>query len=298
MDKNISKMTVAILMPGDMGHGCGQAFKTKGFNVVTCLNQRSERTKKLAYAAGIEDLNTIDNVIKASDLILSILPPESALEQAEAINKKILKLEKKITYVDCNAISPNTAKKISNAISSQFCNFIDGGIIGLNPIVEKGQTRLYVSGPNTDPVKILDGNGFIIKDLGKEIGKASAMKMIYASATKGTFALHAAVLTTAHKLGLSPEYFEELKFSKPEMLLAMERMVPRIPLDAARWEGEMYEIANTFSDAGITPKFHQASADMMKLANKTPIAKETRETVDQNRSLIEALDMYVSALKK
>ena len=298
MNKNIPKTTIAILMPGDMGHGCGQAFKANGFRVVSCLNQRSERTKKLALASGIEDLKTIDNVIQASDLILSILPPESALKQAETINTKILEFKKKVTYVDCNAISPKTAEKINNVISSKFCNFIDAGIIGLNPVVEKGQTRLYVSGPNTDPVNILDGKGFIIKDLGKDIGKASAMKMIYASATKGTFALHAAVLTTAHKLGLSPEYFEELKFSKPEMLMAMERMVPRIPLDAARWEGEMYEIANTFSDAGITPKFHQASADMMKLANKTPIAKETRETVDQNRSLIQVLDMYVDTLKK
>ena len=39
------------------------------------------------------------------------------------------------------------------------------------------------------------------------------MKMVYASATKGTFALHAAVLTTAHKLGLTSEYFAELKYS-------------------------------------------------------------------------------------
>ena len=120
--------------------------------------------------------------------------------------------------------------------------------------------------------------------------------MVYASATKGTFALHAAVLTTAHKLGLSSEYFDELNYSKPDILSAMERMIPRIPLDAARWEGEMQEIANTFSDAGVTPKFHQGSADIMSLANKTPIANETRETVNQNRSLREALDMYVEAL--
>ena len=83
-----------------------------------------------------------------------------------------------------------------------------------------------------------------------------------------------------------------------DMLIAMERMVPRIPLDAARWEGEMYEIANTFSNAGVTPKFHEGSADIMSLANKTPIANETRETVDTNRSLLQALDMYVAALKK
>ena len=73
-------------------------------------------------------------------------------------------------------------------------------------------------------ISICDSNFEIIilykfKDLGKEIGRASGMKMIYASATKGTFALHAAVLTAAHKLGLSSEYFDELKYSKPDILL-------------------------------------------------------------------------------
>ena len=288
--------TIGILMPGDMGHGCGKVFTENNFRVVTCLNDRSNRTKNLSYNAGIEDVQTIENVVDLSDIILSILPPEAALKQASIVSKIILQKKKYLTYVDCNAVSPKTAKKISNVIPSKYCNFIDAGIIGFNPVVEKGQTRLYVSGPNTEPIKVLHNKGFIIKDLGKEIGKASAMKMVYASATKGTFALHAAVLTTAHKLGLSAEYFDELKYSKPDILSAMERMVPRIPLDAARWEGEMHEIADTFADAGVTPKFHQGSADIMSLANKTPIAAETRETVNQNRSLTEALDMYVEAL--
>ena len=290
--------TIAILMPGDMGHGCGKAFKNNNFRVVTCLSQRSIRTKKLAELSGFEDLGTIENVVEHSDIILSILPPEFALQQAKIVNDVILKKEKHLTYVDCNAVSPETALKINDSISSKFCNFIDGGIIGFNPIVENGQTRLYISGPNTQPVKLLHKKGFIIKDLGLEIGKASAMKMVYASATKGTFALHAAVLTTAHKLGLTSEYFAELEYSKPDILSAMERMVPRIPLDAARWEGEMFEIANTFSDAGVTSKFHEGAADIMSLANKTPIARETRETVDETRSLNDVLDMYVNAIKK
>ena len=294
----MTKATIGILMPGDMGHGCGKAFINNNFKVISCLDGRSTRTKKLAQSSGIEDVKTIENVIQSADIILSILPPESALQQSKIVNAIILKTQKNISYVDCNAVSPKTAKSINEAISSKFCNFIDAGIIGLNPIVEKGNTRLYVSGPDTSPVKILNGNGFIVKDLGKEIGKASAMTMIYASATKGTFALHAAVLTAAHKLDLSSDYFEELKYSKPDTLAAMERMVPRIPLDAARWEGEMHEIANTFLDIGVTPKFHLGSADMMSLANKTPIAKETRETVNVNRTLIEALDMYVEALDK
>ena len=294
----MSIKTIGILMPGDMGHGCGKFFLDNKLSVITALEGRSIRTKKLSESAGIENVGSITNIVKNSDLILSILPPEYALEQADQVNKVILENKKFITYVDCNAISPKTSKKIDKVISSKFCNFIDAGIIGLNPIVEKGQTRLYVSGPNTEPIKVLNDKGFQIKDLGKEIGKASAMKMVYASATKGTFALHAAVLTTAHKLGLSFEYFSELEYSKPDILLAMEKMVPRIPLDAARWEGEMYEIANTFSDAGITSKFHEGAADIMSLANRTPIAKETRETVDEKRSLTDVLDMYVNAIKK
>ena len=294
----MSKKTVGILMPGDMGHGCGKVFLENNFRVVSALNGRSNRTKKLSETAGIEDVDSIENIVNYSDIILSILPPEKAYEQAVQVNRVILKSQKPITYVDCNAISPETVKKINQEISSEFCNFIDAGIIGLNPIVEKGQTRFYVSGPNTDPIMMLNNKGIIIKDLGKEIGKASAMKMVYASATKGTFALHAAVLITAHKLGLSNDYFAELRYSKLDILLAMERMVPRIPLDAARWEGEMHEIAKTFSDAGVTSKFHEGSAEIMSLANKTPIAEETRETVDKNRSLIQALDMYVEALKK
>ena len=290
--------TIAILMPGDMGHGCGKVFQENDFRVVTCLNKRSVRTKQLAASSSIEDLGTIENVVDNSNIILSILPPEFALQQAKIVSKVITKIQKHITYVDCNAISPETALKINDSISSNYCNFIDGGIIGFNPIVENGQTRLYVSGLNTQPIKVLHKKGFIIKDLGTEIGKASAMKMVYASATKGTFALHAAVITASKKLGLFDEYVEELKYSKPNILEAMEKMVPKIPIDAARWEGEMYEISKTFKKENITPKFHLGAAAIMELAKKTPIAKETRENFDKSRSLSKAVDMFVKAIKK
>ena len=290
--------TIAILMPGDMGHGCGKAFRENNFRVVTCLDQRSIRTKNLASSSSIEDLGTIENVVDNSDIILSILPPEFALKQAKIVSKVITKKQKHITYVDCNAVSPETAMNINDSISSNYCNFIDGGIIGFNPIVEEGRTRLYISGPYTQPVKVLHEKGFIIKDLGAEIGKASAMKMVYASATKGTFALHAAVITASKKLGLFDEYIDELKYSKPNILEAMEKMVPRIPIDAARWEGEMYEIAKTFEKENITPKFHQGAAAIMELTKKTPIAKETRENFDKSRSLSKAVDMFVKAINK
>ena len=290
---------VGILMPGDMGHGCGKVLLDNGFNVFTCLSNRSERTKSLAKKSGIEDTDNIENLLNKVDIILSILPPEYAILQAKIVNNVSIKnnIDKIITYVDCNAVSPETSIKIGDTLSQKKFNFVDGGIIGLNPIIEEGKTRLYVSGEQADKLKVMDGKGLVVKIIGNEIGKASAMKMVYASATKGTFALHAAVITASRKLNLFNEYIEELKYSKPSILEAMENMVPKIPLDADRWGGEMLEIANTYEKINLTPKFHQAAADIMDLANKTPIAKENRENFDKSRSLLEAVDMLVKASK-
>ena len=290
---------IAILMPGDMGHGCGKVLLDNGFNVFTCLSNRSERTKLLAKKSGIKDTDNIENLLNEVEIILSILPPEFALSQARIVNEAYIKcnINKIITYVDCNAIAPNTSIKIGEILSEKHFNFVDGGIIGLNPLIENGQTRLYVSGKYAEKLKAIDGKGFVVKNIGNEIGKASAMKMVYASATKGTFALHAAVITASRKLNLFNEYIDELKYSKPNILEAMENMVPKIPIDADRWGGEMLEIANTYEKINLTPKFHQGAAEIMDLANKTPIAKETRENFDQSRSLLEAVDMLVEASK-
>ena len=290
---------IGILMPGDMGHGCGKVLKDSGFNVFTCLSNRSERTKFLSKKSGIEDTNGIECLLNKVDIILSILPPEYAISQAVIVNKVSIKnnIDKVITYVDCNAVSPNTSIKIGDTLSRKNFNFVDGGIIGLNPIIEDGKTRFYVSGKHADKLKVLDGKGLVVKIIGNEIGKASAMKMVYASATKGTFALHAAVITASRKLNLFNEYIDELKYSKPNILESMEHMVPKIPLDADRWEGEMLEIAKTYEKINLTPKFHQGAAEIMNLANKTAIAEETRENFDKSRSLLEAVDMLVEASK-
>ena len=86
----MSKKTIGILMPGDMGHGCGKVFLDNDLAVISALDGRSNRTKKLSESAGIENVGSIKNIVNYSDIILSILPPEAALEQAEQVNEVIL----------------------------------------------------------------------------------------------------------------------------------------------------------------------------------------------------------------
>ena len=285
-------------MPGDMGHGIAKVLVENNFKILTFLRGRSKRTLKLANEAKVINIDNFENFLKEVDIILSIIPPEKAFQQAKFVTSFSSHIEKKITYVDCNAISPNTCLKIEKLFNNKHFEFLDGGIVGLNPIVEKGKTRLYISGKDTEKLDTINNKGIIVKNLGSEIGKASAFKMIYASATKGTFALHAAAITAASKTRLFDEYVEELEFSKPEILKAMKNMTPRIPLDASRWEGEMYEIAKTFKTLNLTHKLHEGAADIMKLAQKTPISKENRQTYNESRTFEEAVNMFVKASKK
>ena len=72
-DKTLT--TVAILMPGDMGHGCASQFRHHGLRVVTCLAGRSQRTKSLAETAGLENLPSLGDLVQSADLVFLFCRP-------------------------------------------------------------------------------------------------------------------------------------------------------------------------------------------------------------------------------
>ncbi len=289
----MSIKTVAILSPGDMGHAVGRALGRHGTKVITCLDGRSHRTKDLARAAGIADVPTLEELVTNSDLILSILVPSEAVGLARRVAGALRSTGANTLYADCNAVSPGTVKEIDSIITGAGGRFIDAGIIG-GPPSDNQSPRFLASGPHADLLAGLDGMGIQVRSVGEGIGKASAIKMCYAAMTKGTAALHLALLTTAHLLGVSDELRDELASSQPETLKRMESQVPRLPVTARRWVGEMEEIAATFQQAGVTPDFHLGAAEMYRLLGRTDMADETPETLDTSRTL----EQTVSTLSK
>ncbi|MEM9141325.1 MAG: NAD(P)-binding domain-containing protein, partial [Pseudomonadota bacterium] len=107
--------TIAILMPGDMGHGVGQALIAEGHRVISCLAGRSEHTRGLAARAGIEDTGDLAATVTQADVILSILPPDRALPLALDVAAALAPTQARPVYVDCNAVSPTTAEKVAAA---------------------------------------------------------------------------------------------------------------------------------------------------------------------------------------
>ena len=286
--------TVGILSPGDMGHGVGRALREcNGLRVVTDLSGRSDRTRGLAEAAGFEDLGSLDAVVEASDLVLSIMPPAAAEGFAAALAERVG--ADGPVFADMNAVAPETVRRIAARFPAD--RFVDGGIVGPSPRGPK-PTRFYVSGAPASIMDVLASERIAVRPLGPEIGRASAQKMLYSALNKGYWALQAAVLTAAERAGLSEELRAELAFSQPEVLSRMEDRIGLLPADAHRFHPEMVEIAAFFESLGMTTGFHRGAEDLFRLLARTPLAEETKETWDRSRPLQESVRIFADAVEE
>ena len=281
--------TVAIMSPGDMGHAVGQVLSESGIDVITCTDGRSQRTKNLAEMAGLRQVATLEDMVIQADLVLSIMVPSKAMSFVREISPHFESSKTPTYFADCNAVSPQSALAMAEVINQAGGKFIDGGIIGTAPT--KGDTpRFYVSGPDASVVMELDGRGIIVKAIGNKVGQASGIKMCYAALTKGTNTLHVALLTAASRMGLTDDLRKEFEFSQKSHLAAMEKGISRLPANAHRWIGEMEEIAATFENLGVTPNFHKGAAEIYKMLNSTPFAKESPETIDKDRTTWDTIE--------
>ena len=117
--------SVALISPGDMGQAVGALLASGGVRVLTCLAGRSERTRVLARTAGFTDVPTLDVLVRESELLLSIVPPAQALAVARDVAAALRATGAHLTYVDCNAIAPRTAREVAAIIAPTRGAFVD-----------------------------------------------------------------------------------------------------------------------------------------------------------------------------
>ena len=270
-----------------MGSGVGGVLKKNGFRVITALDGRSEDSRRRAREQGIEDVGSLDDLVTASDLILSILVPSEAVSFSQEVAASIMRTGSEVAVADCNAVSPGTALRVNEIVTAAGGKFIDAGIIGGSPRTG-AVPRFYASGEYASILAELDGKGISVPVLNGPVGHASGLKMCYAAITKGTAALYASTLMTAKSLDLYGELIHELEGSQAKTLAAMQG-VKSISARAFRWIGEMEEIAATFEQAGATPKIHLGAAETFQQIADSSIGHERVGSVDQGRSLEETI---------
>jgi 3-hydroxyisobutyrate dehydrogenase-like beta-hydroxyacid dehydrogenase len=280
--------TIGIVSPGDMGHAIGAALGRTGLRAVAALDERSARTRRLAAAAGIEDVGTLERLVEQAELILCVLVPSAALDVAGQVAEVMRGRGRGRLYADCNAIAPAKAQAIAALIHAAGGEFIDASIIG-GPPRPGGRTRLYASGPSAEALTPLAGFGLEVCPIGAAIGRASGLKMCYAALTKGLTAIGTELLLAAQRLELQEVLWQELSGSQKSFADGFARSIPAMTTKAHRWVGEMEEIAATFDSVGLTPQIFAGVAELYAAVATTELGKETPEERDRGRDLWETI---------
>lgn len=231
-------MRVGLLFPGSMGAPVGGAVRAE---VVWASEGRSEATARRAAEAGLVDVGSVEELVRSSEIVLSICPPAIAEEVAE----QVAALGFEDLFVDANAISPQRMERIAGLLP----NVVDGSILGR-------EGSFYLSG---DPgsveqvAALFEGSEVRAIPLTAEIGAASALKMAYGGWNKIGVALAAQAHAIARAYGVT-EALEREGIAGSRV----EQLAPR----AWRWGPEMEEVADSAAALGLPDGMGRGAAEL------------------------------------
>lgn len=240
-----------------MGATVGAAARGRA-EVWWSSEDRSKATRKRAEDAGLKEAPTLAALLESCEVVISVCPPDAAEEQARSVVESGFRG----LYVDANAISVESALTLSALVEQAGATFVDGGLVG-PPARREGTTRFFLSGDGAERVAALFAESMLqAVCLEGGAGTASALKMAYASYTKGHAALMIAVRALARQLKVEDALLEEWERSQPGLRQRSDSAASRTAPKAWRFEGEMREIAATFEAAGLPGEFHEAAAQI------------------------------------
>jgi 3-hydroxyisobutyrate dehydrogenase-like beta-hydroxyacid dehydrogenase len=250
-------MVVGLVGCGAMGSALGARLRAGGARVVVSLDGRSERSRRLSEAAELEDVGTLAALTRAAEVVLSVVPPGSAVEVAGLLANAVG--DARPLVADLNAIAPETARQVAAVLDERGLDVVDGSISGPPPSVP-GATRVYLSGHRAAEIAALPLEGVERVVVGAEVGLASAVKMCTASVYKGRVALLAQALRAAHAYGVVEHVLDDLVGSGLAHPTASGATLARASTKAWRYVPEMEEIARAQKAAGLPEDLFAALA--------------------------------------
>ena len=236
---------VGLLFPGEMGAIVGAAAATRG-EVLWASEGRSDATARRAEKAGLHDVGTVEELVRSSDVVLSVCPPAIAEDVARAVAA----FGFDGLYVEANAIAPARVERIAAKLAERGTRVVDGSVISSGPV------NLYLSGDAAAVARVAESfAGTEVKaiPLGGSVGAASALKMAFGGWNK----IGVALTAQAHAIARAYDVEEALVAEGVDP----ERFV-RSARKAWRWAPEMDEVADTCASLGLPDGLGRGAAGL------------------------------------
>lgn len=283
--------TIGLFYAGDMGCAVGRLLREQGLRVVTTVEGRSERTRRLCAESGLETLSTFAEVVREAELAMALVPPAAALAVARHYRRQAKAAHRSATYVDVNSISPLTSRKIAALFAASPVRFVDAAIHGLARNLRRHGT-LYLSGAHAGDVAAIFSPVVRVCIAGDQPGQASAFKMLLGGMSKGLTSLFLELGRAAGRCGVLDEFLLDCRHYYPGVMEAIDRLAPTCPRHAGRRSDEMRELESTLRDIGLQPEMARGARHTLAATARHALAERypDRESGWTARQVVEALE--------
>ena len=202
-------------------------------------------------AAGVVGSYTAADAVDGAEVILSLVTADQALavavEAAHSIAPGAL-------YCDLNSVAPETKRAGARAIEAAGGHYIDVAV--MSPVQPAAMAApLLLSGAKAEDAALaLARLGFTnIRVVGRDVGRASSIKMIRSVMIKGIEALSAECVLAASEAGVLDEVVASLDASWPGADWAgrADYNLDRMMVHGLRRSAEMEEVVRTLDDLGV-----------------------------------------------
>jgi 3-hydroxyisobutyrate dehydrogenase-like beta-hydroxyacid dehydrogenase len=213
------------------------------------LPQRTAHMAELGVTAG----NSMSDTVEGAPLLLSLVTADAAFLAARSAAPL---LAPNAIWCDMNSVAPDTKRAAARIIEAAGGRYVDVAVLA--PVNPAGTAvPLLLSGSAADHARAaLAALGFTnLRVVGRDIGRASAIKMIRSVMVKGIEALTAEMMLAAEAAGVAEEVLASLDASDTSKPWAEKAAynLERMTTHGLRRAAEMEEVAKTLSAIGVAP---------------------------------------------
>jgi 3-hydroxyisobutyrate dehydrogenase-like beta-hydroxyacid dehydrogenase len=208
-------------------------------------------------------LATLDDVIASADVLVSVVLPDAAEGVARQCAERRHLVTSNCLFIEANSIDLNTLSTIEGVLTSAGIRLVDAAIHGGAARLEE-QGVVYLSGVHAAEAEALFHPVLRVLCLGASMGQATRMKLLMAGQSKCLTVVFLQVAVLAAKAGMLKEFLAEARTFYPEIMAAIDRMLPTYSEHALRRVTELQNIECFARSVGAPHQILHAARDFLQ----------------------------------
>ena len=195
---------VGFIGIGLMGLPMAKNILKAGYNLKAF--NRSQNKALVLKEFGAEITTSIDEVVKDSDVIITMLTDDTAINEVMGSPNFLENLKSSSTVIDMSSVKPTTATKYGNNLKSKNIKYLDAPVSGGTIGAEEASLAIMVGGEQDVFNEVLD----LLKSMGNPtlvgpVGSGQVSKLANQIIVGLTIGAVAEAVTLCEKAGANPD---------------------------------------------------------------------------------------------